>query len=105
MTDFSLNQHVGMLLFKKVMVWRKRCHAKLGFSLCLERLLFENRVVEKSLFCTTFLLYRLLCLIGNSLVEKRRLEEEAGHPHRETKALKRREQARRTRGVKGRYDK
>jgi len=30
-------------------------------------------------------------LIGNSLVEKRRLEEEAGHPNRETKTLKRRD--------------
>jgi len=53
--------------------------------------------------CTRLLLCRLVCLVGNSVVEKRRLEEEAGNPHRETKTLKRREQARRTRGVKGRY--
>jgi len=39
------------------------------------------------------LLCRLVCLIGNSLEEKRRLEEEAGHPNGETKTLKRREQA------------
>jgi len=36
---------------------------------------------------------QLVCFIGNSLVEKKRLEEEAGHPNRETKTLKRREQA------------
>ena len=100
---FLLKSPWSMLVFKKIIVCRKSCRAELGFSPCLGWLSFENGHVEKILLCMRLLLCRLVCLIGNSLEEKRRLEEEAGHPNGETKTLKRREQAWRTRGIKGRY--
>ena len=93
MTYFFSNLHVGMLVFKNIIVCRKSFRADLGISPSVGRLPFGNRPVEKNLLCIRLLLCRLMCLIGNSLMEKRRLKGEARHPDRETKTLRRREKA------------